>query len=229
MSWSATSCGVSVLPASMQGANADTISDRGATTSLFLLPSFHAVRMDIESLPTGMLMPICGHNCIATASTVSNSAASSPRYPAAAIQLADNFTSPMLAIRAAARLVSASPTAMRPEAGPSITAIGVRSPIAKASPRSVAKPINDTATSATGTCQGPTKGSREHNPPTVRSPIEIRNVLLATAGKRSTRSTASFRSIPELSSAGSRCSCRCTSRIIFGGLPSTTSSDISTG
>ena len=129
------SCGVSVWRASTQGANADTIRDRGATTSLFFLPSFQAVRIDIESLPTGILMPSCGHNSIATASTVSNSTASSPGYPAAAIQLADSLTSPIFAIHAAAILVSASPTAMRPEAGPLMTASGVRSPIAKASPR----------------------------------------------------------------------------------------------
>ena len=37
-------------------------------------------------------------------------------------------------IGAAARLVSASPTAMRPEAAASMTATGVRSPMAMASP-----------------------------------------------------------------------------------------------
>ena len=65
---------------------------------------------------------------------MSKSAASSPGAPAAAIQLAESFTRESETTGAAARFVSASPTAMRPEAGASITAIGARSPIAKASP-----------------------------------------------------------------------------------------------
>ena len=97
-------------------------------------PSCHVVRIDIESLPTGMLMPSAGHSSIATARTVSYSAASSPGCPAAAIQLADSLTSRQRAIGAAAMLVIASPTAMRPDAGASINASGVRSPIAIASP-----------------------------------------------------------------------------------------------
>ena len=88
---------------------------------------------------------------------------------------------------AAAMLVIASPTAMRPDAGASISASGVRSPIAIASPAKPAKSISVTATSATGTCQGPTIGSRAHRPPTVRSPMVTRNVLSATAGNCSTR------------------------------------------
>ena len=52
-------------------------------------------------------------------------------------------------------LVIASPTAMRPEAGASISASGVRSPIAMASPAYPSKSISVTATSATGTCHGP--------------------------------------------------------------------------
>src|SRR3546814_554153 len=66
----------------------------------------------------------------------------------------------------AARLVSASTTAMRPDAGASMIAMGVRSPIAMAWPATVSKPDNVTAHSATGTCQGPTTGSRApHHPP----------------------------------------------------------------
>ncbi len=149
-------CGVSVLRTSATGANADTISDNGATTSFLAAPSIQVVFIDNESLPTGMLMPSCGHNSIATACTVSNNAASSLPCPAAAIQLADNLMSPIAVIDAAAIFVSASPTAMRPDAAASITASGVRSPIAKASPRCVLKPISVTATSATGTCHGPT-------------------------------------------------------------------------
>ena len=80
---------------------------------------------------------------------------------------------------------------MRPDAGALTTASGVRSPIEKASPAYSPKPSSVVAQSATGTCQGPTIWSREQRPPTVRSPIVIRNVLSATAGARSTRSTAS--------------------------------------
>jgi hypothetical protein len=68
---------------------------------------------------------------------VSKSEASSPAWPAAHIQLAESLTSAMSAIGAAAMLVIASPTAMRPDAGPSMRAMGVRSPIAMASPRFV--------------------------------------------------------------------------------------------
>ena len=60
------------------------------------------------------------------------------------------------AIGAARILVIASATAMRPDAGPSNSARGVRSPIAMASPRCVSSDTVVTAQSATGTCQGPT-------------------------------------------------------------------------
>ena len=43
-----------------------------------LAGSRHVVRIDIESLPTGMLSDSAGHSSIATARTVSYSAASSP-------------------------------------------------------------------------------------------------------------------------------------------------------
>ena len=50
----------------------------------------------------------------------------------------------------------ASPNAIRTEALASIIAIGVFSPIAKASPNVLSKDDKVTATSATGICQGPT-------------------------------------------------------------------------
>ncbi len=59
-------------------------------------------------------------------------------------------------MRAAARLVIASPIARRAEAGPSARATGVRSPTAMASPVTPSNPAAVTAQSATGTCQGPT-------------------------------------------------------------------------
>ena len=174
-------------------------------------------------------MPSAGHRSRPTARTVSNSAASSPGLPAAAIQLADSFTRAISPIRAAAMLVSASPTAMRPEAGASITASGARSPIASASPSTVSNPIVVTATSATGTCQRPTIWSRELMPPTVRSPMVTRNALFATAGNRSTRFSASRRSMADASNGAVAPGRRRTSRWVFGGLPSSTSRSMSTG
>ena len=68
---SSASSGVSTRRASGTGANADTMSDSGAVTALSAPPSCHVVRIDIESLPTGMLMPSAGQSSIATARTVS--------------------------------------------------------------------------------------------------------------------------------------------------------------
>ena len=153
---SVRSCGVHVSRTSSHGANADTMSDTGLTTSAREPRSSHAVRIDMESLPTGMLTPRAGQRSRATARTVSNSAASSPGAPAAAIQLAESFTSESARTGAAARFVRASATAIRPDAGASSTARGVRSPMANASP---AYPWNESsvvAQSATGTCHGPT-------------------------------------------------------------------------
>ena len=226
---SVRSCGVQVSRTSAHGAKAETISESGETTSSGRPSSCHAVRIDIESLPTGMLTPSAGHRSVATLFTVSKSPASSPGEPAAAIQLADSFTSERSLTGAAARLVSASPTAIRPEATGSITAIGARSPMANASP---AYPSNDSrvvAQSATGTCQGPTIWSREQRPPTVRSPMAIRNVLSATDGARSTRSSASRGSTPASDNGGRAGRTRSTPRVILGGLPSSAGRSMSTG
>ncbi len=129
------SAGVSVRPASVTGANADTTSETGAMTH-FSAPSAsrQSVRIDSESLPTGMAMPSCGHSSFATARTVAYSAASSPRSPHAAIQLADRRICDSAAMSAASTLVIASATARRPEAGASSSATGLRSPMAIASP-----------------------------------------------------------------------------------------------
>ena len=59
-------------------------------------------------------------------------------------------------MEAADKLVIASPNAIRTEALASIIAIGVFSPIAKASPSKLSNDDRVTATSATGTCHGPT-------------------------------------------------------------------------
>ena len=79
-------------------------------------------------------MPSAGHSSSPTVRTVAYSAASSPGSPQAAIQFADSFTFDNEPMSAARMLVSASPTARRPDAGASSTATGVRSPIAIASP-----------------------------------------------------------------------------------------------
>ena len=47
------------------------ISDSGAVTAFSTPSSRHVVRIDIESLPTGMLTPSAGQSSIATARTVS--------------------------------------------------------------------------------------------------------------------------------------------------------------
>ena len=128
------SCGVSVPRTSASVTKAVTISETGAVTCFVSPASFHFVRMDKLSLPTGTLMPSAGHSSRPTAFTVSYSAASSPGSPQAAIQLQLSLTRGS-SMGAASRLVIASPTAMRPEAGAFSAASGVRSPSAIASPR----------------------------------------------------------------------------------------------
>ncbi|MNE19894.1 hypothetical protein D3C80_1129930 [compost metagenome] len=119
---------------SLTRAKPEMISDSGEVTLLSSPLSCQRVFMDMESLPTGMVMPSAGHSSMPTARTVSYRRASSPGWPAAAIQLADSLISEILSMRAAARLVMVSPIAMRPEAGASSRASGVRSPMAMASP-----------------------------------------------------------------------------------------------
>ena len=133
VSWVASSWGVSVARTSPSVANAVTMSDTGEVTFLAPSASFHWVRMDSESLPTGMDTPSAGHSSRPTALTVAYKAASSPGSPHAAIQLAESLTRGN-SMGAASKLVMASATAMRPEAGASTAAMGVRSPMAMTSP-----------------------------------------------------------------------------------------------
>ena len=224
-----TSWGVSVARAETVGANADTTSETGALIVRGPFSPSQLARMDRESLPTGIARPSSLQSSSPTARTVSYSRASSAGSPQAAIQLADRRTSVSLSIRAAARLVIASPTAMRPEAGASISATGLRSPMAMASPVSPVKAVVVTATSATGTCQGPTIWSRAVIPPTLRSPIVIRKDLLATVGSWSTRSKASAIFTPLRSQAASVGAACCASRCMRGVRPSSTPIGISTG
>ena len=91
------------------------------------------MRIDSESLPTGIDTPSAGHSSMPTAFTVAYSAASCPGSPQAAIQLADSLTRGS-SIGAASKLVMASATAMRPDAAAFTAASGVRSPMLMASP-----------------------------------------------------------------------------------------------
>ena len=131
---SRSSWGVSVPRTSATLAKAVAIRLTGDTTLRAApCPSVHCVRIDRLSLPTGMAMPSRGHSSSPTARTVAYSSASSPGSPQAAIQLADSLTRAS-SMGAASRLVMASATAMRPEAGACSAASGVRSPMLMASP-----------------------------------------------------------------------------------------------
>jgi len=122
-----------------------------------------------------------------------------------------------------------SATAMRPDAGALTEASGVRSPMLIASPAKPLKSASVTAQSATGTCHGPTIWSRWFRPPTVRSPMVTRKRLLATVGWRSTSKAACSSLTPDRSSAPPLRVMRWTSRVILGGLPSSTSIGMSMG
>ena len=120
---------------------------------------------------------------------------------------------------------------MRPEAGASSSASGVRSPMAMASPgRSLIAHQRDRHIRHRH-LPGPTIWSRAVMPPTVRSPMVIRKVLF---GHR--RQTQHALERPRagrcrsMSTGGQlRGLARCTSRVIFGGLPSSTAIGMSTG
>ena len=143
---------MTVLRTSRTGANALTTRLSGATCLCgFPLESVHSVRMERESFPTGIEMPSAGHRSRATARTVSNRFASSPSSPQAHIQFADNFTSPISPMSAAAMFMSDSTTASRPDAGAEISATLLRSPIAMACPVVLRYEVATTATSAIGT------------------------------------------------------------------------------
>ena len=146
-----TSAGVSVPATSWTGAKAVMIRLIGELTVLSTPSSCQLAFMDRLSFPTGMVMPSAGHSSSPTAYTASNSAASSFSSPQAAIQLADRVTSLILAMRADAILVTASPTARRADAVGLINATGARSPIAIASPVVAVRLVLVTAQSATGT------------------------------------------------------------------------------
>ena len=72
------SSGVKVLRTSMTGANAVITPVIGDVTALSSPLSFQVVRIESESLPTGIAIPKAGHISIPIAFTPSNNAWSSP-------------------------------------------------------------------------------------------------------------------------------------------------------
>ena len=68
---SASSVGVNASRTSPQGAKPETINDTGAVTARSPSALSHTVRMDIESLPTGIVIPKAGQKSMPMASTVS--------------------------------------------------------------------------------------------------------------------------------------------------------------
>ena len=131
---SVRNCGVTVLRTSSTRAKALMIKESGEVT-LFCSPfSCQVVFMDMESLPTGMVKPNCGQSSSPTAFTAAYKPASSPLWPAADIQLADNLMRLMSPMFVAAMLVMDSATAKRADAAKSSNATGVRSPMDMASP-----------------------------------------------------------------------------------------------
>ena len=63
----------------------------------------------------------------------------------------------------------------------------------------------------------------------MRSPMVMRNVLSATAGSRRTRKMASSTAMPSRTNGLLATGARFTSRVILGGLPSSTDSGMSMG
>ena len=130
-------------------------NDSGDLTVL-ASPSSHVVFMDIESFPTGILIPNSGHNSIPIAFTASNKSKSSSLSPDAAIQFAESLIKLISLIALAAIFVIASLTAILADAAASVIAIGAFSPIAIASPVIELNVLFVTPTLETGTCHGPT-------------------------------------------------------------------------
>src|SRR5690606_41775432 len=108
----------------------------------------------------------------------------------AAIQLADSLVRASDSTGAAHRLVIASPTAIRALAAASISASGVRSPIAIASPERPWDPARVSAQSATRSCHGPNIWARAGRPPPLRAPVVTRDRLAATRGGARPRTPA---------------------------------------
>ena len=129
-----SSCGVSVFVTSGHSLKAVITTDIGEAT-FFSSPSPHLVCIDMESFPTGMLIPSFGHKSIPIVLTDSNKAKSFSSFPAEDIQLAESLISLMSLMKLAAILVNASPTAILADAGALVIAIGAFSPTAKASPK----------------------------------------------------------------------------------------------
>ena len=97
--------------------------------------------MDIESLPTGIVIPKAGQNSRPTDLTASNRFESCPSLPEAAIQLAESVISEILLICAQEIFVIASATAILAEDEALIIDSEGFSPMAMASPRIAIKGI----------------------------------------------------------------------------------------
>ena len=75
---SVRSCGVIVLRTSSTRANAEITNESGAVTAFCSPLSIQVVRIDMESLPTGIVKPNAGQSSSPTAFTASYKPASSP-------------------------------------------------------------------------------------------------------------------------------------------------------
>ena len=170
---------------SSTGAIAVMTPESGLLTTYWSLFSCHFVLIDKESLPTGIEIPKSIEK-FDKASTPFLKAKSSIFSPEAAIQFADTWIWSIPTIGAETILVSASAIAIRIDAAGLLIAKVGFSPIVTTSPE---KSVNERKLIEkfdVGTCQGPTNWSLAVMPPTVLSPIVIKNDLHATVGCWST-------------------------------------------
>ena len=218
------------LRASSIGANADTMSDTGAVTALSTSPSRHVVRIDSESLPTGIDTPSGMQNSSATARTVSYSAASSPGSPAAAIQFADSLTSARAADAGGGdvrdRFADRHATGRRAHRS-------ARAACARPSPSPRRRSRRSRAASRRRRQPAPARTRPSDRARTARRPCDRRSSRGTSCRQRratAARDTAASRTLTSCrSSRGSVRRTRVTSRDILGGLPRITSSGTSTG
>mmetsp|Transcript_1434 Transcript_1434/g.4268 ORF Transcript_1434/g.4268 Transcript_1434/m.4268 type:complete len:293 (+) Transcript_1434:630-1508(+) len=209
-----------------QPAYADTTRLPGAITTS--PPALAA--MERESFPPSQARP---SSSMASRMATAASYMEAPSWPilAAYIQFTLALISGREVTAAQVRLVSASPSARR------AIAAGLMSPLYGCSPMAVASPVRPkwdcacTATSATGSCRGPTHCCCATRPVTQRSTLVVRNRLLPTAGSRSTLSSASSTYVPSGSERGwpGDSGWRWNLKVLLGILPSTFSRSRSTG
>mmetsp|Transcript_19457 Transcript_19457/g.49469 ORF Transcript_19457/g.49469 Transcript_19457/m.49469 type:complete len:326 (+) Transcript_19457:1341-2318(+) len=182
--------GVTVSRISGHDTKQDSTNDPGALTVSDESPAGTRHAMLRLSFPPVMAMP---SSIIMSfrARAASNMRGPSPGSLAAHIQLPEDLISCSADTRAHTRLVRASPTHMRPIFAQSSRPIGGRSPMEMALPATPRMERAHTDTSASGVCSGPTHCCWATRPVTLRSTLFVRKRLLATAGRVSTRCTAS--------------------------------------